>query len=166
MQKAYEHYQSLGRYGKQKKDRKFRHCGVFLFPTNRIPLTIPTPSPSMELCVCGRLTSPANGLLAGAKASTTVTSNIVSFHFKNLSTQFFLTSPWFFLRWAWLGSFRSNVAALLEMNENSDVFKQVAASFPHDFDWDISTPLGRLTRQRIWKDRIWARLNPCSMRPL
>lgn len=166
MQKAYEHYQSLGRYGKQKKDRKFRHCGVCLFPTNRIPLTIPTPSPSRELCVCGRLTSPANGLLAGAKASTTVTSNIVSFHFKNLSTQFFLTSPWFFLRWAWLGSFRSNVAALLEMNENSDVFKQVAASLPHDFDWDISTPLGRLTRQRIWKDRIWARLNPCSMRPL
>ena len=32
---------------------------------------------------------------------------------------------------------------MLEMDENSDVFKQVVASLPHDFDWDTSTPLGK-----------------------
>ena len=32
---------------------------------------------------------------------------------------------------------------MLEMDENSDVFKQVVAALPHDFDWDTSTPLGK-----------------------
>ena len=32
---------------------------------------------------------------------------------------------------------------MLEMDENSDVFKQVVAALPHDFGWDTSTPLGK-----------------------
>lgn len=32
---------------------------------------------------------------------------------------------------------------MLEMDENSDVFKKVVATLPHDFDWDTSTPLGK-----------------------
>ena len=32
---------------------------------------------------------------------------------------------------------------MLEMDENSDMFKQVVASLRHDFDWDTSTPLGK-----------------------
>ena len=70
MQKAYKHYQSLGRYDKQKQDRKFLHQWCFLFSYLTLPATIPIPSPSRKLRVCGRLTSLANGLLAGAKAST------------------------------------------------------------------------------------------------